>query len=153
MFCQKCGTLINANLNYCNNCGAKVAKSEENAEGKVSPLNAMITTLTFVALGGLGIFIGLIAILLDKIQKTEFIVVICFTYLTALSFISYFILKQISKLTDLHIQEKTQSAQPFYQNPQISAPNTAQLEEPRQQPISVTEHTTKTLDEVLLKRS
>lgn len=150
MFCQKCGTLINANLNYCNNCGAKTAKNDE--DKKSSPLGLLISSLATVTIVGLGIFIGLIAILLDKFQHPEPIVVIAAFYLSTLFLICFFIIKQISKLTDLHIQEKTQSAQPFYQNPQISAPNTAQLEEPKQQPISVTENTTKTLDEVLLKR-
>jgi uncharacterized protein with PQ loop repeat len=151
MFCQKCGTLINANLNYCNNCGAKTTKNED--EKKFSPLGLLITTLAFVSVCGLGILVGLIAILLDKFLHPEPIIALSFFYLLTLFSICFFIIKQISKLTDLHIQERTQTVQPFYQNPQISAPNTAQLEEPKQQPISVTENTTKTLDEILLKRS
>jgi hypothetical protein len=60
MYCAKCGSQINLNLNYCNNCDAKTAKVRDDDEGKVSPLNALITTLSIVALGGLGILVGLI---------------------------------------------------------------------------------------------
>jgi hypothetical protein len=155
MFCQKCGTLINANLNYCNSCGTKVKKEKvkKEDEEKDSPLNSLMTTLTFLGVFGLGILVALVSILLDKVEKKELIVMIVFAYLAALFGICFMLIKQISKLTDLHIHEKTQSATPFYQQVQISAPNTAQLEEPKQQPISVAENTTKTLDEVLLKRN
>ncbi len=151
MYCPKCGNIVNTKLNYCNSCGAKIA-NQENQEGKISPLNGLITTLTFIAIFGLVMLVGLLAILLDKVTNTEFIVMICFAYLATLFGICFFILKQISKLIDAKIVETHQPATPIYQNVQIDSPITAQLEELKQQPISVTEQTTKTLDEVLLKR-
>ena len=63
MYCSTCGTLINTELNYCNRCGARVDKltTVENS----SALEYLSMATGFVGLGGLGLTVGLIAILLN----------------------------------------------------------------------------------------
>ena len=56
MYCAKCGSQINLNLNYCNVCGAKTGKDDETSQS--SALNSLIAAMIFVTLGGLGILIG-----------------------------------------------------------------------------------------------
>lgn len=151
MYCSKCGSLVNNKLNYCNSCGARLAKADDEDSPK-SILDNLLTTVCFVALGGLGILIGLTAVLLKNGVIHQAVIVIAFFYLAALFGICYMLLSQLPKLIDARLNRRIYESD-IVPPVQLTAPNTAQLEEPRQQPISVTDNTTKTLDEVLLKRS
>jgi hypothetical protein len=68
MYCASCGNQISAELKYCNRCGAKTGKegSEDSEDKPINPLSYLITALCIIGGGGLVLFVGLIAILLDK---------------------------------------------------------------------------------------
>lgn len=154
MFCSECGNQTNGKLRYCNSCGAKMAKNVDDDEtGKVSPLNSLITTIAFVALGGLGILIGLLAMLLNKGVNHEPIAIIAGMYLIALTAICFSLIRVMSKLIDANAKEKAGSHNQVFQPVQLPAPNTAQLEEPKQQPFSVIENTTRTFEKIPIKEN
>ena len=149
MFCAACGSAINDKLNYCKNCGAKIAKEEE--ETPSSMMGSMLYSTTFIALGGFGILIGLVSVLLKNGFDQKGIMLIAVVYLAALSAICYMLLSQLPKLIDVKLNRKQESAPPEsegYQPPQLFAKSTAQLEEQRETVMSVTDHTTRTLDKV-----
>jgi hypothetical protein len=156
MYCTKCGSQVNTSLNYCNICGAKMAK-ETVKEGKFSPLNGLITTLSFVALGGLGILVGFIAMLLKKGMTHEAIAIIALFYLATLFGICFSIIRLMSKLIDANSAKNINTAETsrteVSQTPLLSMPTNPQLNEYKQPIGSVTDHTTRTFDEAFVKRN
>ncbi|HRH40571.1 MAG TPA: zinc ribbon domain-containing protein [Pyrinomonadaceae bacterium] len=150
MFCSKCGTQLNDKLNYCNICGGKLTSDADNSHKAV--LTSLIISLTAVSIIGLGSVIGLIAMLLNKGVKDELIVMLVSGYLLTLFSIAFLIARQISKIITPQTN-KAESLNQVFQPAQLSAPTTAQLEEPRQQTFSVTDNTTRTFDEVFVKRN
>lgn len=151
MYCAGCGSVLNNKLNYCNICGARVIK-ETDEEGKFSPLNSLITTLAFVALGGLGILVGLIAMLLNKGMNHETVAILAVGYLIVLFGICFSLIRLMSKMIEVNSHKKIDKVE-TYQTPQLSMPTNPQLNE-YQQPIgSVTDQTTRTFDESFVKRN
>ena len=152
MYCPKCGSQINLKLNYCNNCGAKTGSGND-AVGKVSPLTHLITALTFITLGGLGILVGLIAMLSKNGVNHETIAILATIYLVTLFSISFSLTRLTAKLIDAKIKEKAESPAQVFQPVQLPAPTTAQLEESHRPPLSVTEHTTRSFNQAYVKRN
>jgi len=149
MFCSACGGAINDKLNYCKNCGAKIAKDEE-AETPQSMMDNLLTALAWIVVGGLGILIGLVAVLLKNGFDHKGIMLIVGGYLAVLFGISYMLLNQLPKLIDAKLNPK-QATPESYQPPQLFAKTTAQLEEHREPVMSVTDNTTRTFDKIPLK--
>jgi len=152
MYCERCGKQIDNALNFCNACGAQLKKEKSEQQ---SALNMLITALIVVCTAGLGVLIGLMAILLNKIQTPEPAFIFAIFYLATLFGISFLIMRQISKLIDAKLIGKDNSDLPRVrrEEPLIQLPpkTTNQLEDFRE-PASVIENTTRTLDEVPLRR-
>lgn len=149
MFCSKCGNQVSDTLKYCNVCGAKLVKNKE--EENQSPLGVLIASLPFIVLGGLGILVGLLAMLLSKGVNYETVGIIAVFYLAALTAICFNLFRVMSRLID--VKTKAESSNEVYQPVQLPAVNTAQLEESKQQPFSVTDNTTRTFDKAYVKRN
>lgn len=146
MYCSTCGTLINTELNYCNRCGARVDKLT--AAEELSSASGYLSMATgFVGLGGLGLTIGLIGMLLKNGVNSEVLVMLALAFLATVLAISFMMIRQISQMT----KAAQISSNKTFAPPQLSAPNTAQLAEPRQPVMSVTENTTRTLEKELVK--
>jgi len=149
MYCTACGTLINQGLNYCSRCGArvdKIAPTEESPTG----LEYVSMATGFVGLGGLGLTIGLIAILLNHNVVPTVIVILVLAFLCTVFGISFQLIQQLSKLIDASISPKgnySEKSKPA----ELGAVNTAQLPEHREPLGSVTENTTRTLEKELVK--
>jgi len=148
MYCSKCGTVVNDALKYCKNCGEKLGKDEEEETPK-SIIDDLLTTLCFVVLGGLGILIGLVAVLLKNGINQSSVAIVAVFYMAAIAAICYLLLSPLPKLIDANINQHARKDEPA-QPAQLSAPTTAQLEEHRQ-PASVTDHTTRNLEKIPLK--
>ncbi|MBC7898939.1 MAG: hypothetical protein H7070_02700 [Saprospiraceae bacterium] len=104
-------------------------------------------------IGGFGLlaFIVVVLSLLKKGAEMNALVPISFFYLATLFGICYLLISRAVSLSQKRKVETTDpgiASQPAYLRPVT----TAQLEEPGDMPISVTEHTTKTLDKVLVER-
>lgn len=145
MYCSTCGSLINAELNYCKRCGARVDKLA--TIEKPSGLGFASAATGFVGLGGLGLTVGLIAMLLEYGVRSEVVVMITLAFLSAVFGITYSMIQQQSRLAKPAASGNT----PEKTNPaHFAANNAAQLEEYREpaRRMSVTENTTRTLDKV-----
>lgn len=154
MFCPNCGKNVNAKLKYCNDCGERLSKAAEidkdGEPGKM--LDNILTTLVMVVMFGLGILVGLIAVLLGNNVEPRFVVVIAIGYIAAVFGICYTLLSQVPKLIDAKLKSRSEPQEPIEYR-QLEPRTTAQLEEPRDFGIeSVTEHTTRTLDHVPIER-
>lgn len=150
MYCATCGTLITTKLNYCNRCGARIDSLA--AIDDPTGIQHLSMATGFVGLGGLGILVGLIAVLLNKDVEPKIVMTIVIFYLVALFAITYLLIRQLARLIGDNPARKTpgEAAKTFDELP---APTTAQLNEHLEPTPSVTEHTTKTLVEVPLKKS
>ncbi len=154
MFCPNCGKTVNEKLKYCNGCGERLSKEieidKDGTPGKM--LDNILTALFLVVMFGLGILVGLVAVLLGNNVEPKFVMYIAITYLAAVFGICYTLLSQVPKLIDAKL--KSQQGSPGQlEYPQLERVTTAQLEEYREPAMSVTEHTTKTLDQIPLRRN
>lgn len=143
---------MTAELNYCKNCGAKLAKGKKEKDSTESILNNLLTTLFLVVMFGLGILVGLVAVLLGSGVNRETVVIIAIAYLAAVFGICYMLSSQIPKLIDAKLKTKRETSESS-ELPQLSAKTAAQLEEYREPVGSVTENTTRTFDKVPLKEN
>ena len=153
MYCSKCGNLVTEGLKYCNNCGARLTRELENKEGTPGKmLDKLLTTLFLIVMFGMGILIGLVAVLLGNGQKPEVVTLITVAYLLAIFGICFTLVRQVPKLIDAKLKGWSNEPEVIRQ-PQLVSPVTGQLEEYRQPIGSVTDHTTKTLAYVPVKRN
>jgi predicted nucleic acid-binding Zn ribbon protein len=150
MYCERCGKQIDDALNFCNACGAQLRKEKSEQQ---SVLNTLITALIVVCTAGLGVLVGLMAILLDKLQNPEPAFIFAIFYLATLFGIAFMLMRQISKLIDAKLtgKDKSESSSSRRDAPLVQLPpkTTAQLEDFRE-PASVIDNTTRTLDEIKL---
>jgi hypothetical protein len=148
MFCAGCGTQIQSGLNYCSRCGRRVAESE-NAETFAKTL---ASSLGYI--GGFG-FLGYIFVALVFVKNgvpPTYLVPITFFYFASLFGICYLILRQ----TELFRRRDTRRDDVQIRNDQpsyLKPVTTAQLREGFDEPASVTDHTTRTLEEVPMRKS
>lgn len=154
MFCPNCGKDVNTKLKYCSGCGERLLKAAEmdkdGTPGKM--LDNVLTTIFLVVMFGLGILVGLVAVLLGNNVEPKFVMFISMAYLAAVFGICYQLLSQVPKLIDAKLHPK-QSSDTVMPDIQLPPRTTAQLNEARDQGIgSVTDATTRTLDEVLIER-
>ncbi|MFZ1699180.1 MAG: zinc ribbon domain-containing protein [Pyrinomonadaceae bacterium] len=154
MYCPNCGNSVNKKLKYCNSCGERLSKAAEidkdGMPGKM--LDNVLTTLFLVVMLGLGILVGLVAVLLGNDVRIEPVVAIIVAYLAAIFGICFILARQATKLIDFKLksaQSDNDSAHPQ----QLRPLTTGQLEEYREPAMSVTDHTTKTLDKVPIERA
>lgn len=115
-------------------------------------LDNVLTTLFLVVMFGLGILVGLVAVLLGNNIEPKFVVVIAVAYLAAVFGICYTLLSQVPKLIDARLKSNTE-AHTTTEPHQLRPLTTAQLEEFREPAMSVTDHTTRALEELPIKRS
>lgn len=146
MYCSNCGSQIKPELNYCNRCGTKVTKID--SEVQISLSENLSSSLGYI--GGFGLlgYIFVALILVKNHVEPSVLIILSFFYLAALFGICFMILQQLRILPG-KFSAKNADFQNNFQTGQLDAANTAQLEEPKQQPISVTEHTTRTLDKIV----
>ena len=154
MYCANCGTAADDHLTYCKCCGNRIANEivvpNQTADAVAKNLSV---ALGFIGLGGLGLLVGLIAILVKQGVIIEAVVFITLFYLLAHFGICFTLIRNISRIVGLAGQtaDAPRRGLPNFN----AAPNLREADtNPRlaadfQPPASVTEHTTRTLDAVL----
>ena len=145
MYCPGCGTVVNESLRYCNYCGARLSKLDDQKAQKTL-IGLLLPAICVLTLGGLGILVALVGVLLRFGVTPSTVGVVAVFYLAALAAICYALLTEYPKLIGANLTKNTAKNEPA-QPVMLSAPTTAQLEEHRE-PASVTEHTTRTLDKI-----
>jgi len=155
MYCSTCGQQIAEHLNYCNSCGARIDKNPLVISNSSSSQLAKPLAIT-VMMGFVG-FIAVLKIVLDNPRlDIPAIVLIVIAYLAALTIISAMMIGHMWKTSGVirvHAKKSNIDSDEYAPPRLFRGSNTNQLGEPVQQPIgSVTDNTTRTLDEVPLAR-
>src|SRR5688572_33446450 len=106
MHCPNCGESVNKNLRFCKSCGERLSKAAEidkdGMPGKM--LDNVLTTIFLIVMFGLGILVGLVAVMLGNNVKTEIVTVIVLAYLAAVFGICFLLVKQVPKLIDARLK-------------------------------------------------
>ena len=149
MSCERCGKQVDDALNYCNGCGTPLKRDVESYR---TIITMMIAALSVVGVAGLGILIGLMTVLLDRVSRPEPVFAFAIFYLLAWFGVCFMLMRQISKLIDAKVSGKItfESEKPRKSESrliQLPPKTTAQLDDFRE-PASVVENTTRTLEEV-----
>lgn len=146
MKCANCGRQVNENFSYCNGCGAKLSKDGEQTVNHVAA--SLSSSLGYIGGFGLAFLVGLVAIMLNKNIAPQVLIIIAAAYLTTLFGICFMIIKQISNLSATKTGQNSDTPED-HQTSKLKMPDAApQLDEAHQPFISITEHTTRTLDKV-----
>jgi hypothetical protein len=141
MYCPKCGNSVNGGLKYCNTCGERLSVNDEDKEGTPGKmLDNVLTSLFLIVMFGMGILVGLVAVLLGNEVKTEVVVIIVMAYLATIFGICFSLVRQVPKLIDA----KLNLLKPTFPAAEIRP----QLDEYREPAMSVTDRTTRTLDKL-----
>ncbi len=155
MYCSTCGSQIAEHLNYCNACGARIDKNPLIISNASSP--NLSRAFTIVGMVGFVGFIAVLKLLLDAGQRLDVgaVVVILLAYLATLGLICGMMVRYMWKHSgDVRIKATETAAEADeYIPPRSFRPvNTSQLSSGQEPAASVTEHTTRTLEEVPLRR-
>ncbi|MGH9945782.1 MAG: hypothetical protein ACRD6X_01115 [Pyrinomonadaceae bacterium] len=140
MYCSGCGSQIQSGLNYCSRCGRRVA--EEQRHGTYSSPEIAATT------GGAGFvcYIFVILVMTKAGISPSAIVPITFFYFSALFGLCFMLLRSGSEsVKKAMTRDEIDTSESAYLRPAL---NTAQLGEASENPASVTDHTTRTLEKV-----
>lgn len=153
MHCPNCGKVVSKTLKYCNDCGERLSKVDEidkdGMPGKM--LDNILTAIFMIVMFGMGILVGLVAVLLSNNIDTEIVLKITVVYLAAIFGICFVLARQVPKLIDARLKMGLKDDD-VREPQQLRAPITAQLNEYQQPASSVTDHTTRTLDKIPVKR-
>jgi len=141
MFCAGCGTQIQSGLNYCSRCGRRVAEDSKPDKPWTNP------TVIAGQTAGVG-FVAYIFVLLVLSKggiAPDVFIPVTFFYFAALFGLCFMFLRQAGSPSQHRVSTvKEEVREPAY----ISPVTTAQLREGFDTPASVTDHTTRTLDEL-----
>ena len=150
MCCERCGKQIDESLNYCNACGAQLRR--EPAPSQRSLVAFLAASLSSTVIVGLIVLAWLLVTLLDRVNRTEPVFVFAMVYLLVLFGICFLIMRQVSKVIDADLRTRELPPRVPSQLVQLPPRSTNQLEEFRE-PDSVTDHTTRTLDPIPVRRA
>jgi len=154
MYCSVCGNRVADHLNYCSTCGSRIESNTltvSNASSRVFAASAGV-----IGVVGLICFVPLLQTLLVRGLDTVAVIVILLAYLLTLLIMFSVLVGHVWKHSgDIRIKTKGADGEDAYDPPSRSfrATNTNQLAEPMSAAAgSVTEHTTRTRDEVPVPR-
>jgi hypothetical protein len=146
MYCSHCGSQTAENLNYCKNCGQRNERNSLVVGNSSSrPFAFGATAIGMVGLAG---FFPVLRELLHNSVDPIVMVILLIAYLATVIVMFSILVGHIWKNSgDIRIKHNDNHDSSDV-NAYLRPANTAQLREPRDMPASITEHTTRTLDEV-----
>lgn len=152
MYCSACGSSVSPNLTYCNHCGAKLsgAKGDDFTKTTEGKPDNLLFFITAVFIFGLAAIMGLLAVMRFVFGPENLALIILFTLISFLIMIAvegvfvWMLLSRKRGAKEAGVTErlKNQAAE------ELRAANARVLPEPA---LSVTEHTTRTLEPVDVK--
>jgi hypothetical protein len=149
MFCSGCGSQIQSGLNYCNRCGRRVAETDSES---AAIAKGMASSLGYIGGFGFAGFFLVAMVLVKNGFPPGALVTITFFYFAALFGVCYFVAKQAGVLAKRDPQ-RPGPLQDADHRSYLGPVATAQLAESRETGVgSITDHTTRTLDEVSVER-
>lgn len=149
MFCSNCGKTLESHLKYCNSCGTRVEAEQPVVVRSGSPMLA----IGAVVLGIVGLigFYPIMRELLHSPIEAPAVFMTLLAYLVAVVAMFTVLIWQSRKGTTEITSKRNQTSKGFGGHAAFRGVNTAQLPEPTSRPASVTEHTTRTLDNLPLR--
>lgn len=140
MYCSNCAAPLAAGLSYCNRCGANLKERED---PKKDTVNAYLTTIFMLGLGGLGLMLGGAIALKNGAQFPEELIAI-FMLMTFLiiGIVEIYLCRQLSRIIGNKAKTEFLGQQPAT-TAELPAAHLRGLGAPV---ASVTENTTRTLD-------
>ena len=149
MYCSGCGTQLQADLNYCNRCGNRVAGESD----RMSVAKNLSGSMGYIPGVGFFSYIFVIIALVKNGVPGDLLALITFFYFAALFAICLLVVRQSAALSRSDRQDRLalpDSSSPGYAAPRATTARLRELHEPAVG--SIIEHTTKTLDEVRSER-
>lgn len=147
MYCAICGSETNPKLNFCSKCGERIERSGNTDSQHRSTAMAAAA----IALGGLFITLIILMKLVGEGIEIGAVIAIAAMFLTSVIAMFFIALKMMPGLFER--PGSAGVAESVYDPPKsLKTPNTARLESPTEQPASVIENTTRTLDKIPVER-
>jgi predicted nucleic acid-binding Zn ribbon protein len=154
MYCATCGTPVATGLSFCNRCGNNLNKEREGKKSKGVTGN-LISAVVLVGLFGLGVIVGgAIALKQGAGFSDDLVGMFMVLSFSIIGFVEVFLARQLSRVLDAgRRQDVLQPGmpQPLFQPAQVSVNEVraaAQLRSVPEPVVSVTENTTRTLDQM-----
>lgn len=159
MYCSTCGTAVLPGLNYCKNCGARIGGARPDEPEKLSEasFNLLVASVLGIPIAGLGIIIGLISVMKDKLGFTNEMIGAVVAGAFALLFLSeatlIFLLLQRARIVRKKPGENSADLNETVRHLPEALPKTLDRAKTRElveplQPATVTENTTRSLETV-----
>jgi len=147
MYCPSCGAELNADLIYCNRCGANLrpVSNHSATPGKIVGVTwAISTAVVLVTLGGFGLMFALaLSLISSGINLSGGGMILIVIFLLVILAVAWLLIRQLARVLDL---SELVGGAPSAKNVQPAAltdkPN-PQLSSPREPVESVTDHTTR----------
>ncbi|SRR6266480_834981 len=158
MYCASCGSAVTPGLSYCNRCGAglstkSAANSSAGAKGSQLP-ESLVWAIVAVSVGGLALLIGLMAVMKNELHFANGLILL----FSLLTFILLLGAESVFIWLLLNSQRRARSGENDADEiTQLKETTTRELREPAERllaepAVSVTEHTTRTLEPVYRER-
>lgn len=156
MYCSSCGSAATPGLSYCNRCGAELnAKNKSGAAMGLQVPESLVWAIVGVAVGGLGLLIGLMAVMKNELHFANgmILIILLLSFALLIAAESAFIWLLFNSVRRAKLREPDAG-----DITQFRGTATKELAEPRERfltepALSVTEHTTRTLDPVPRERA
>jgi hypothetical protein len=148
MYCSACGNTLTQNLNFCQNCGARSKGEASDSQG---PLGMFIASAGAIGVVGLIAFFPILNVLLNNQVHPALFAVVIFAYLLTLLTLFSVMVGNAKKLAGIGGHSSKNKDLEDRSPVSFRGPITSQLEP--HQPSSVTDHTTRTLEEVPVRRN
>ena len=150
MYCSSCGAAVPAGLSYCNRCGADLRPKESNvAKRREASPDSLVWGMVGVTTVGLGTVIALMVIMQDVARSNQGLI----NGFVAMTFLAFLLIDALFAWLLLRSKKSASENIDIIQlkesiRAELQAAQTG-LAEPAS---SVTDHTTRTLEPVPLKR-
>jgi len=153
MCCSSCGMPVTPGLSYCNHCGAKLtgAKGDDiNKSSEVKP-ETLVGAIAAVFIFGLAAIIGLMAVLKHVFNQADNLGLIIFFTL-----ISFLIMLAVESVFIWMLLSRKKGAKEARDTARLEKQGAKELSEAKgrvlpEPAVSVTDHTTRTLEPVDMK--
>jgi hypothetical protein len=160
VYCPSCGNAVAEGLKYCNRCGASLGAGEGQAGlgGLTGTAWAVSLAAALITLGGLAMLFVLGLTLINRGQDLPPSAgIMGLAFLALIAIVDWMLIRQLSRVIDVYRGAGLPTAparRPDAGRPpaELDERQPARLEAPREPFISVTEQTTRTLDQVPRER-
>lgn len=155
MYCSSCGSAVTPGLSYCNRCGSELTAKKSAPKNTPQLPESLVWAIVAVSVGGLALIIGLMAVMKNELhfdnQLILLLSLLSFLPLLAAETVFIWLLFKSARRAKLRDQDTVDMTQ-------FKGSATKELGEPQERlltepPVTVTEHTTRTLEPVHRERN